>query len=58
MDFDRVVFEHNHLLLLSLKNKKLYSKYKDKYIIHIHNKVKNIKMVNYLSFGCKITIKQ
>ena len=53
MDFDRVVFEHNHLLLLSLKNKKLYSKYKDKYIIHIHNKVKTIKMVKPLISKCK-----
>ncbi len=55
-DYDRVVFEHNHILLLVFKNKKVYQKYKNKYFIHIHNKVRALKTTKQFISSCPLII--
>ena len=52
-NFDKVIFEHNLLLLLSLNGRKNFNKYKDKYILHIHNKIRTIKPVKKYITNCK-----
>jgi len=57
IDFDLIIFENYVPLFLALKNRKLYEKYKGKYIYHVHNKpthnagCKNI-ILNSSAFYC------
>lgn len=52
-NYDYIIFEHNHLLLLSLCNPFVYQDYKDKYCIHIHNKVRAISLSKIFIHKCK-----
>lgn len=55
-DYDYIIFEHNLLLLLTMKNKKINNKYKDKYIIHIHNKIRTTKFIKKEYEQCHMII--
>lgn len=51
-DYDKIVFEHNNILLLVLKDKKVYQKYKNKYILHLHNDIRTVKPIIPLINDC------
>ena len=55
-NYDKIIFEHNNILLLTLKNKTIFKKYKEKYLIHIHNQVRTIKPIYKYFSQCKYIV--
>lgn len=49
-DYDRIMLENHATLLLIMKRRNNYKKYKGRYVYHLHNEQKNL-------YGCKIVLK-